>query len=90
MSKNRAGRDIWYERDFLRLNPITTAGITHTFLSVAVGVALGLGGGLLLERPQLGFQAAGLALVLAFPVWGIVNLIVAYRHSGPWGSSWKN
>lgn len=90
MPKNRAGRDIWYERDFLRLSPITNAGLAHTVLTIAVALGLGTGGGWLIEQPSPVLRLTGVLLVIAFPVWGVVNLIVAYRHSGPWGSSWKN
>lgn len=86
MARNRAGRDIWYEGRF----PIRTEGVIHLFLAVSVSLALGLGGGWLIEQRQPISQLLGLAALIAFPIWGIVNLIVAYRHSGPWGSSWKN
>lgn len=91
MAKNKAGRDIWFERSLMGgTTPIRTEGLVLYAVTPAVGLILGAGGiGLATHYHGL-LKALGALMVVALPIWVIGAFVLAIRHTGPWGSSWKN
>lgn len=92
MPKNRSGHDIWFEWSFgAGFQPIRTEGIVAAILGGGGFFAL-LFGGIWLGEHGANPLLNGIALLLMAiaPIWGIGAIVLIIRHTGPYGSSWKN
>jgi hypothetical protein len=92
MPKNRSGHDIWFEWSFgAGFQVIRTEGFVLSIVGFGGAFFVGFGGIWLGQHSGNPLMAIVALLMSAIaPIWGIGALVLLIRHTGPYGSSWKN